>query len=194
MPVGVGCHRAFYTGWPSSDASRCSLVPQPVHSWTLTSLTLLALELRSPLRQWLPRKQLACTAMVVLGGMGGRRVVTSSGYSAIVRPAEVQVLPRNPQVELSPCHRRQRRAGVGRYLQDGGGRDKNMTVGTVKWFNADKGYGFIAPESGEDVFVHFSAIQSAGYRSLEEGQAVEFDVTSGPKGPQAANVRPLERQ
>ena len=56
-----------------------------------------------------------------------------------------------------------------------------MTVGTVKWFNAEKGYGFIAPESGEDVFVHFSAIQSAGYRSLEEA-AVEFDVTSGPKG------------
>jgi CspA family cold shock protein len=74
------------------------------------------------------------------------------------------------------------------------GRDKDMTVGTVKWFNADKGYGFIAPESGEDVFVHFSAIQSTGYRSLAEGQAVEFDVTSGPKGPQAANVRPLEPQ
>jgi len=72
--------------------------------------------------------------------------------------------------------------------------DKFMTVGTVKWFNADKGYGFIAPESGDDVFVHFSAIQAAGYRSLDEGQAVEFDVTSGPKGPQAANVRPLEPQ
>jgi CspA family cold shock protein len=69
-----------------------------------------------------------------------------------------------------------------------------MTVGTVKWFNADKDYGFIAPESGEDLFVHFSAIQSSGYRSLEEGQAVEFDVTSGPKGPQAANVRLLESQ
>jgi cold shock protein len=69
-----------------------------------------------------------------------------------------------------------------------------MTVGTVKWFNAEKGYGFIAPESGEDVFVHFSAIQSAGYRSLDEGQAVEFDVSSGPKDPQAANVRPLEPQ
>jgi CspA family cold shock protein len=85
-------------------------------------------------------------------------------------------------------------ADADRCLRDDGGRDKYMTVGTVKWFNADKGYGFIAPESGEDVFVHFSAIQSAGYRSLEEGQAVEFDVTSGPKGPQAANVRPLERQ
>jgi CspA family cold shock protein len=69
-----------------------------------------------------------------------------------------------------------------------------MTVGTVKWFNADKGYGFIAPESGEDVFVHFSAIQSTGYRSLDEGQTVEFDVTQGPKGPQAANVRPVVAQ
>ena len=67
-----------------------------------------------------------------------------------------------------------------------------MTVGTVKWFNADKGYGFIQPESGEDVFVHFSAIQTSGYRSLNEGQTVEFDVAQGPKGPQAANVRPVE--
>ena len=83
---------------------------------------------------------------------------------------------------------------MGRYLQDVEGRDKDMTVGTVKWFNADKGYGFIAPESGEDVFVHFSAIQSAGYRSLNEGQAVEFDVEQGPKGAQAANVRLLEPQ
>jgi cold shock protein len=80
------------------------------------------------------------------------------------------------------------------FLRDDGGRDKDMTVGTVKWFNAEKGFGFIAPESGEDVFVHFSAIQSAGYRSLDEGQAVEFDVTQGPKGAQAANVRPLEPQ
>ena len=69
-----------------------------------------------------------------------------------------------------------------------------MTVGTVKWFNAEKGFGFIAPESGEDVFVHFSAIQSAGYRSLAEGQVVEFDMTPGTKGAQAANVRPLEPQ
>jgi cold shock protein len=111
-----------------------------------------------------------------------------------VRPAEVHVLPRNPQVELVPLPPAPGSGRRWRYLQDGGGRDKYMTVGTVKWFNADKGYGFIAPESGEDVFVHFSAIQSAGYRSLDEGQAVEFDVTSGPKGPQAANVRPLERQ
>jgi cold shock protein len=69
-----------------------------------------------------------------------------------------------------------------------------MTVGTVKWFNAEKGYGFIRPESGEDVFVHFSAIQAAGYRSLDEGQAVEFDITQGPKGAQAENVRPVVTQ
>jgi cold shock protein len=69
-----------------------------------------------------------------------------------------------------------------------------MTVGTVKWFSDEKGYGFIAAESGVDVFVHFSAIQSTGYRSLAEGQAVEFDITQGPKGAQAANVRLLERQ
>jgi CspA family cold shock protein len=67
-----------------------------------------------------------------------------------------------------------------------------MTVGTVKWFNADKGFGFISPESGPDVFVHFSAIQASGYRSLDEGQTVEFDVVDGPKGPQAANVRPSQ--
>ena len=63
--------------------------------------------------------------------------------------------------------------------------------GTVKWFNATKGYGFIQREQGGDVFVHFSAIQGEGYRSLNEGDAVEFDVTEGPKGPQAANVAKL---
>jgi CspA family cold shock protein len=67
----------------------------------------------------------------------------------------------------------------------------SLAVGTVKWFNADKGYGFIAPESGEDVFVHYSAIQMNGYRVLEEGQQVEFEVAQGPKGLQAANVRLL---
>jgi CspA family cold shock protein len=60
--------------------------------------------------------------------------------------------------------------------------------GTVKWFNAAKGYGFIQRENGEDVFVHFSAIQAQGYRSLDEGAKVEFEVTRGPKGLQAANV------
>ncbi len=66
-----------------------------------------------------------------------------------------------------------------------------MAQGTVKWFSNEKGYGFIAGSDGEDVFVHFSAIQGDGYRSLAEGQSVEFDVTDGEKGKQAANVRPL---
>jgi cold shock protein len=67
-----------------------------------------------------------------------------------------------------------------------------MAQGTVKWFNAEKGFGFIAQEDGSpDVFVHYSAIQSQGYKSLDENQKVEFDVTQGPKGPQAENVRPL---
>jgi CspA family cold shock protein len=63
--------------------------------------------------------------------------------------------------------------------------------GTVKWFNAAKGFGFIQRENGEDVFVHFSAIQSSGYRTLEEGARVEFHVTRGPKGYQAADVSVL---
>ena len=66
-----------------------------------------------------------------------------------------------------------------------------MATGTVKWFNAEKGYGFISREGGSDVFVHYSAIEGAGYRSLEEGQRVEFEVTSGPKGDQAQNVRAI---
>ena len=61
-------------------------------------------------------------------------------------------------------------------------------AGTVKWFNAAKGYGFIQRQSGEDVFVHFSAIQAEGYKSLNEGQTVEFEVVTGTKGLQAANV------
>ncbi|MDF9842188.1 MULTISPECIES: cold shock domain-containing protein [unclassified Paenibacillus] len=60
--------------------------------------------------------------------------------------------------------------------------------GTVKWFNAEKGYGFLQVEGGEDVFVHFSAIQGDGFKTLDEGQSVEFDITDGNRGPQAANV------
>ena len=65
-----------------------------------------------------------------------------------------------------------------------------MPLGTVKWFNSEKGYGFIAQDGGEDVFVHHSAIQMTGYRTLEEGQAVEFELREGPKGLQAAEVKP----
>ena len=62
-------------------------------------------------------------------------------------------------------------------------------VGTVKWFNGGKGYGFLSREGGEDVFVHFSAIQGEGFRNLEEGQKVEFTIQKGPKGLQAADVK-----
>ncbi len=63
-------------------------------------------------------------------------------------------------------------------------------LGTVKWFNSEKGYGFLAQDNGPDVFVHYSAIQTDGYRTLTEGQKVEFSVEKGPKGLQAANVTP----
>jgi CspA family cold shock protein len=66
-----------------------------------------------------------------------------------------------------------------------------MATGTVKWFNAEKGYGFIEREDGDDLFVHYSAIQTSGYRTLEEGQRVEFDVGPGKKGEEAQNVRPV---
>lgn len=67
-------------------------------------------------------------------------------------------------------------------------RYRLMNNGTVKWFNSEKGFGFIEREGGNDVFVHFSAIQSEGFKTLEEGQAVQFDVEEGARGPQAANV------
>lgn len=67
-----------------------------------------------------------------------------------------------------------------------------MATGTVKWFNAEKGFGFIAQDGGPDVFVHFSAISGGGYRSLNENEKVEFEVTQGPKGPNAANVRRID--
>ena len=66
-----------------------------------------------------------------------------------------------------------------------------MSNGTVKWFNAEKGYGFISQESGDDVFVHFSVIQGEGFKTLEEGQQVSFDIEEGPRGKQASNVTKL---
>ena len=69
-----------------------------------------------------------------------------------------------------------------------------MAQGTVKWFNDAKGYGFITQEAGDDVFVHFNAIQAQGFKSLAEGEKVEFEVTKGPKGLQAANVRKVYRE
>ena len=66
-----------------------------------------------------------------------------------------------------------------------------MEKGTVKWFNSEKGYGFITVDNGEDVFVHFSAIQTDGFKTLDEGQRVEFEIIEGDKGPQASNVTKL---
>lgn len=69
---------------------------------------------------------------------------------------------------------------------------QKMTQGTVKWFNAEKGFGFIEQDGdGPDVFVHYSAIDTTGYKTLDDGQRVEFNTTQGPKGPQAENVRPV---
>ncbi len=70
-----------------------------------------------------------------------------------------------------------------------GRNEERMPKGTVKWFNREKGYGFITPEEGKDVFVHYTGIAGEGFRNLEEGQIVEFEITQGQKGPQAQNVR-----
>ena len=74
-------------------------------------------------------------------------------------------------------------------VQDARGGFSIMEQGTVKWFNAEKGFGFITGEDGKDVFAHFSQIQSSGYKTLEEGQEVSFEITQGPKGPQAENIQ-----
>jgi CspA family cold shock protein len=70
-------------------------------------------------------------------------------------------------------------------------REHDVAQGTVKWFNAEKGYGFIAVDGGPDVFVHYSAILTDGYKTLDEGQRVQFEISQGQKGPQADQVRPV---
>jgi cold shock protein len=84
------------------------------------------------------------------------------------------------------------RGKVQKFLQEKEKMSEERFVGTVKWFNSTKGFGFIGREGGEDVFVHFSAIEMEGYKRLEENQKVEFSVEQGPKGLQATNVRPIQ--
>ena len=109
-------------------------------------------------------------------------------------------VPRCPTVATDPWQSDDRAGRIGPYPGLGWkpcpphGRHKDrsesqLTTGTVKFFNAEKGFGFISREQGEDVFVHFSAIQAGGFRSLQEGHAVQFNVTKGPKGWQAENVQ-----
>src|SRR5436309_1945825 len=105
---------------------------------------------------------------------------------------EYQLSSIHPQLKVGPANRRHPLSlGSDSSQQKSTEAGNTMEQGTVKWFNDAKGFGFISRQSGDDVFVHFSAIQAGGFRSLQEGQSIEFDVTKGPKGFQAENVRPL---
>jgi CspA family cold shock protein len=95
----------------------------------------------------------------------------------------------SPAVERDLPENAKRREGLGATSNTKEQGNIMAEQGTVKWFNDAKGYGFISRQNGEDVFVHFSAIQAGGFRSLQEGQQVEFDVVKGPKGWQAENVK-----
>jgi cold shock protein len=132
-------------------------------------------------------------------GHGSRSCPTSGLGAGSCGPPGLSGLP--DLLKGRPVHvRRVRGDRLARVIAEGrapavvagagsGMKKVTMAQGTVKWFNGDKGYGFIAVEGGPDVFVHFSAITGGGYRSLDEGQKVEFDITQGQKGPQAENVK-----
>jgi CspA family cold shock protein len=114
-----------------------------------------------------------------------RTVDTSDALARIVRARENEPSPSLPPPPVPPLGPRAPTGGP-RRTPGAAGR------GTVKWFNADRGYGFIAVDGGPDVFVHYSAIQSGGYRSLEEGQRVEFEIARSDRGPQVSEVRVAE--
>ena len=110
--------------------------------------------------------------------------------SSCAAPRGAGPAPHLPQdLRVVRSYRATNRARNGTDTHSNTHKEHIVTTGTVKWFNADKGFGFISREGGDDVFVHFSAIQGDGYRSLEEGQRVEFDVAPGRKGEEAQNVR-----
>jgi cold shock protein len=124
----------------------------------------------------------------VTGGLTtqGYGIIGTAFDSCIPFRRDLRGLP--VQASRNPLLFFYRRIGRQEYAHQQKKETQMKEKGTVKWFNAAKGYGFIQRENGEDVFVHFSAIQSEGYRSLDEGSRVEFEVTRGPKGLQAANV------
>jgi len=105
-------------------------------------------------------------------------------------PANKPLRRERPAGKVKPDEElfRKRKIMVSTVVRDERRRSSKMATGKLKWFNNSKGYGFIEQEGGEDVFVNFSAIQSDGFKSLDEGQTVEFEVTKGPKGLQAQNV------
>jgi cold shock CspA family protein len=108
--------------------------------------------------------------------------------TSVTRPAKA---PRRAMLLTRPLRTR-RRGTPGRSGGPNSKRKDTMATGTVKWFNSEKGYGFIAPDDGSaDLFAHFSAIAGSGFKELREDQKVEFDAEQGPKGMQAANIRPL---
>jgi cold shock protein len=113
----------------------------------------------------------------------------NSAFVALVKPLDIVEGAASPLLQPFFCG--WRRVGISIKQLKQKRETQLREQGTVKWFNASKGFGFIQRQSGEDVFVHFSAIQSEGYKSLNEGQAVEFEVTKGPKGLQASNVSAL---
>jgi cold shock protein len=109
--------------------------------------------------------------------------VNGTLFTALVEPGVCSSSPNQSKIlpVVAPIHP----------AQFNPGNTQKMEQGTVKWFNDAKGFGFISRQNGEDVFVHYSAINSSGFKSLQEGQAVQFNVVKGPKGWQAADVQPL---
>src|SRR5512139_338533 len=113
------------------------------------------------------------------------RTSAAGGIACGILFTRAEAPPGGPPKSAGPAVPRARQVGANAPVR----KEHRVAVGTVKWFNEAKGFGFIQQESGEDVFVHFSAISGEGFKTLAEGERLEFDITRGPKGLQAANVR-----